>query len=552
MVERWWARLSDRLPALWHDGAHLLPVAIAVIYLIVLFGEFRYLVTATNWDSDSASSSVIAQTLGTQPHHPSVALGQFGWYVTLWFDLATKWLPGHRQIWQAAPYGVALAEFALISWASLRVGGRRAAAITAAVLICASPPVLANIFSPTLHVSTWFGVGVLVASLVFVIERGQSLKRPRVLAVVLVSGGVAGACAASDPLLWLVGIAPLLAATAAVGLRARGPTAQRLIAATGLTLGAAIIVAVAAEAIMRGQGFVVPTPSIRFAGIDEIRRNAVLVVQVVFSLGNGYFPAKPIDARGLLTVVCAVVALAGVTAPLVLLRRVLHTPPVPSAPGRRVVLLAFGSYWAAVVVLLIAALVFSNMPVDLAATKYAIPFVFAAAAAAPLLVEGSPRKQTILVAAVTAFAVANLISLVNRRVVEPAFGVRLHQTEIVHFLEREKLSVGYGGYWDASNFTWQSRLRFQVYPVWECVGQPTLCPFFFHSISTWYQPRPNRRTFLIVDPPSGWVTHPPASIFGPPSRVLRAGEVAVYVFPYDIASRFGPRVGPPLPPIPTS
>ncbi len=549
-VRTWQARASTLRSVPWRDRLHLLPLAIAVVYLIVLVGEFRYLVTATNWNSDSASSSVIAESLGAQPGRPSVALGQFGWYVTLWFDLATKWLPGHRQIWQAAPYAMALAGIALIAWSTLRVAGRRAAAVTSAALVCASPAVLANLFSPTLHTTTWFAVTVLVASMAFAVTREGAAKRSVLLAVALAAGAVAGACAASDQLLWLAGIAPLVVSTAAAALVARGPAAQRLLASTGVTVATAIVVAVVADTIMRGQGFTTMAPATRFAGIDEIGRNAVLLAKVVLHLGNGYFPAKPVDARGGLTAVCAVVAVAGLSAPLLLLRRVLGERATGTPQERGVPRLAFASYWAAVVVLLVVAFIFSTFPVDVSAARYVIPLVFAAAAVAPLLVEASWRKQTLLVAAVTAFATANLISLATRDVATPATGVRLNQDKIVRFLEREKLTVGYAGYWNAASFTWQSRSRFQVYPVWECPGQPTLCPFFFHSVSTWYRPRANRRTFLLVDPPWGWVTRPPGPAFGRPTRVFRAGQVAIYVFAYDIASRFGPRVRPPPAPPP--
>jgi hypothetical protein len=544
-VRDWRARAGALRSFPWRDRSHLLPVAIAVVYLIVMVGELRYLVTATNWNSDSASSSVIAESLGAQPGRPSVVLGQFGWYVTLWFDLATKWLPGHRQIWQAAPYAMALGGIALIAWSSLRVAGRRAAAITAAALVCGSPAVLANLFSPTLHTTTWFALSVLVASMVFAVTRDGAARLSFGLAVAFVAGAVAGACAASDPLLWLAGIAPLVASTAAGALVARGPAVRRLLASTGVTVAAAIVAAVVAGAIMRGQGFTVMAPATRFAGIDEIGRNAVLLAKVVLHLGNGYFPAKPINARGVLTVVCALIAVAGLAAPLLLLRRVLGERTRGTQPERGMTRLAFASYWAAVVVLLVVAFIFSTFPLDVSATRYVIPLVFAVAAAAPLLAEGSWRKQTLVVAAVTVFATANLISLANRDVTAPAIGVRLHQDEIVRFLERERLTVGYAGYWNAASFTWQSRFRFEVYPVWECPGQPTLCPFFFHSVSTWYRPRANHRTFLIVDPLWGWVTRPPAPAFGRPARVLRAGQVTVYVFGYDIASRFGPRVRPP-------
>src|SRR5436309_5083318 len=118
-------------------------VGLAAIYLVLVMVKFTHLVNATNWVSDSSASYVIAQTLGSAPSGRHVLLGQYGWYTTLWFFLVTKPLPLHRQIWEAAPYAFALLGTGLVSWASWRVAGRRAAALTAVALVCASPEVLA-------------------------------------------------------------------------------------------------------------------------------------------------------------------------------------------------------------------------------------------------------------------------------------------------------------------------------------------------------------------------------------------------------------------------
>jgi hypothetical protein len=139
------------------------------------------------------------------------------------------------------------------------------------------------------------------------------------------------------------------------------------------------------------------------------------------------------------------------------------------------------------------------------------------------------------------FALAGVVGLARDKVAPAALPVRLAQPQLLQFLEREHLKHGYAGYWEASSLTWQSKLKVNVYPVYECrrPAALTLCPFYFHHISTWYRPRRGTRTFLIVDPAQPFVAGPPDPAFGRPETVYRTGPLSVYVYPYDIARRFG-------------
>ena len=149
-----------------------------MVYLILLAHQLDAAITATNLDADAASGPVIGELFGAAPAHANVVLGEFGWYATLLFDLATKWLPGHRQIWEAAPYAMALTGAALAAWSVWQVAGRWAAGLTAVVLICASPATLRLELSTTQHAPAWFCLALLGAFVVWLERRADATRRP--------------------------------------------------------------------------------------------------------------------------------------------------------------------------------------------------------------------------------------------------------------------------------------------------------------------------------------------------------------------------------------
>ena len=153
---------------------------LGVIYLILLAHQLDAAIRATNLDADAASGPVIGELFGAAPAHANVVLGEFGWYATLLFDLATKWLPAHRQIWVATPYAMALAGAGLAAWSVWQVAGRWAAGLTAVLLVCASPATLRLDLSTTQHAPAWFCLALLGAFVVW-LERRADEVRPVVL-----------------------------------------------------------------------------------------------------------------------------------------------------------------------------------------------------------------------------------------------------------------------------------------------------------------------------------------------------------------------------------
>ena len=70
-----------------------------------------------------------------------------------------------------------------------------------------------------------------------------------------------------------------------------------------------------------------------------------------------------------------------------------------------------------------------------------------------------------------------------------------------------------------------------------CPAPHGLCRYPWHYISSWYAPRANVRTFLIVD--SRYGPSDPGATLGGTDEVVTFGEYRIYVYSYDIASNLG-------------
>jgi hypothetical protein len=343
---------SADLRALGRRATVWVPLALMAAYLVLVAIEFHQFVDATNWFSDSSASYVIAQTLGSAPSGRHVVLGQFGWYTTLWFFLVTKGLPLHRQIWEAVPYIVALLGAGLVSWASWRAIGRRAALLTLVVLVCASPDVLVILLSPTLHTSTYFTVSLLAAYLVLLATVPRARRGPYAVAGAVGVGLMTGANAASDSLAWIAAVGPfVLAGVGLWGLR-RTAAARQVALAVLATSAVTAIAGAVASAVMRADGFSTKPPRAVFASFEQTVNNVKLLVQVVLKMGGGSIFEQRVGGHGLLTLACAAIALIGVAIPFVLLWRLVREPATAepdAALGRP----AFVLFWGLCAVLVV-------------------------------------------------------------------------------------------------------------------------------------------------------------------------------------------------------
>jgi hypothetical protein len=515
-------------------------VPFAVVYLVLLAVQFGDVITTTNMDADAVSAPVIGQLFGSAPAHASVVLGEFGWYATLLFELATKWLPLHRQIWEAAPYAMALAGAGLAAWSVGQVAGRWAASITAVLLICAAPATLHLLLSMTQHAPDWFCLALLAAFLMLLERRAVTLRWTLLAPSVLVVGAIVGVNAASDPLVLISGLVPFGLALIAGYVFARGPDSARALKIGLATLAVVALCWVITDVVMAALN-VAPESGLAttaLASAAKLGTNFRLWWQSIAVLGNGDFFGAHLSFASGLAIVCAALSIGAVA----LLPRV-GWRELSSAAGARVPAVAparfvFMVFWCSSAVLLSVAFVLSATPVDIHADRYLVGLVYAAAAVIPVLAAGRLRSQAVVLAGACVFALGGVISMGEGKVTRntEGFPSPVVANQIARIAAANHLKIGYAGYWESAPITWATKVRLQVNPVSICDQNAHLCRFDLHVISSWYTPRSGIRSFLLTDPSLSNVSAPTPDL-GAPTATYHVGRITMYVYPYDLASK---------------
>jgi hypothetical protein len=120
----------------------LLPVGAGAVYLVVLGARLHGLVTAMHWISGSSGCFTLAQAVADGHARGDVVLTTYGLYVPLWFGLATRHLPFHRELWEIAPYLAYIAAAAIVAWSVSWVSSARSAMLAVVIMVAASPGTL--------------------------------------------------------------------------------------------------------------------------------------------------------------------------------------------------------------------------------------------------------------------------------------------------------------------------------------------------------------------------------------------------------------------------
>jgi hypothetical protein len=521
------------------------PLLIAAVYLVTLAVQFNRLLASTYLGADVASAPVIGELFGHGPGHPQVLLGHLGWYSTLLFELGTRWLPLHRQIWEAAPYAMALVSAALVGWGAWRVAGRWAGAIAASIVVCAGPSMLTLLLALNDHASTWFVLAVLGAFVVVLEQRADTLAGVWLAALAIAVGVLIGANAASDVLLSIAGVAPLLLAGGCTwGFHPNARTARAaafalLSAAVALASGLLVHAWVHHENVLAASDVKTRV----FVGADAVGTNFKLWWQSLAVLGNGDFFGQTLSFSSVLAFACAALSIAAVLLAVRTTRgefvQALAARRERSAQRKQSVRLAWCVFWGSSLVALSAAFIFSGIPEDLGSSRYLVGAIYAAAALVPLLASRGTAARVAVTAGATLYAFTGWLALAQHRLIDaaPASPSYNLASAVEGFARREHLSVGYAGYWDAAPVTWATHMRAKVYPVDDCAGNQHLCGFELHFISNWYTPAPTMKTFLLSDPAYPAEPSAPTPDLGTPVAVHQIGAVTMYVYPYNIASR---------------
>jgi hypothetical protein len=526
-----------------------LPLLIAAVYLARLAETFQERLTAVGGSSDAIFPLVITATMDEVPD-ADINMGTFGHYMTLAYARATEWLPFYREVWEIIPPLLWIASLALVVWAASRAAGKRAAILTGVLGFCVSPFLLFMLFSSTYHTWTIYSPAIAVALVVFLTM--QTAMSARVWIVAVAATFVLGGALAEDRLVLLGTILPLLAAGA--GLAIRHPTRQgRMVAlvAGGVAVGA-LAVAAGVTQIMEASGFVTDPRTEGWIQADLFFSQVAAFLEETLWMFSAHFFGEPLSTESSLSFAVALGVGVALIAPFIVLRRRLDTPRTSDTPlelGRS----AYIFFWAATMAIVPLGAVVSDQNVAGGGARYVLPVVFAAAATVPLLAR-SVAARYLVIAGVSIYALVGVLHIDERGQHIPGFDtvndlegtagrVAIQANELISIADREQAHVGYAGYWEAASSTWSSKLRVKVFPVEHFCenGDGVPCPISFNKHDGWYVPRPGIRSFLIGPRPDEADSYEAPAGLGPPISTHRLSNgTMLYVYPYDIASRFPP------------
>jgi hypothetical protein len=485
-----------------------LPALAGAAYVATVVALGSRLVQDNDWDTDVSGPLALAERLrGSGPVH----IPHYGEWTTFWWLLATRALPWHETLWEASGYALAVASAGLLAWATGRVAGRWAGITAGAAALVVGPFALRALLSLSSHITNPIGAVALAAALVL-------LTRTRSWLVVIAAGLIAGTNAASDPLLWIAGIVPFALASA---LLARTTRRKDVALRAGATLGVAMAAAIATTLVMRALDFHVTGLDLGSAHLHDLPHNVAHLGRMIALLGGanyalpGPYPQEP------LRLIVAVLALAGVAAPIIAALKLRAADPV---------LRAYALYWAAAVSLLCLVFVVTPNAAALGpkSVNYLLTLAPAAGAGVALLAMHARRAQLAVALAVATVGAVNMAGIVHGRAGGlPA--LENYGQPIRQLLERTGVKRGYAGYWDAQNLSWQTDMHLLVSPVVNC-GEK-LCPYRFFTIHSWYVEE-GGPTFLLVDPTNNVIHAPP---FARAASTHRFGPLTLYLFDYDIA-----------------
>ncbi len=529
-----------------HTLVWLVPMAIAAAYLIVFVVQFPRNVTELAWNSDYSSGFTLPETLVRTGPGPHLLMGSAAAWVPLWFGLLTARLPLHRPLWEAMPTLLFLATAVTVGWSVSRVADRWAAILATLIGVVASPLALVFFMAPVAH-NTLYPCTALVGAYLVWIAGAGARRRSSVIAVPVLMGFVVGPCVASDSLLVATAVLPLGLVALLAG--ARRERRSRMVGLSALvTIVTAVPIAELTSSIMRSLGYLKEATPAKIAPLSELPERARQLFDGLKSLFNGYLgPARPGTLHAPLGIASDVVMSAALLALLVLgvatiarlistgLRKGATEEPVQLARSVHIAYWTIsaattcGAFWLAA----------ETRGGSVLHESYYGTVIFSVAAVIPLLLSTGGAARWLLPAGASIFFAASLAGLTSNYLNVAAW-IAGYAPTITRIAQQDHVTAGYGGYGEASSLTWNTHGRVVVRPVMECQGVEgtTICPFYLVAPSSWYVPE-RRDTFLLVDSEEPWLSSLPSGL-GKPVASYAFGEMRMYIYPYDIASRLGP------------
>ena len=515
------------------------PLVGGAAYGTVMAVNLRAIVFQLYWNSDLVSPVVLAESWAALPVPKTMALSAQPTLTTIGAMVLTSSLPGHRTVWALATYALVLAGVALLAATSWRLAGRWAGLMTLTIAGCVAAPLMQVVVPPANHSVTLFNTIVLAALTAFVYRRDRLPSSALLLACAVLIGIITGMNAASDGLLVVTGVLPLVIVALTMLALHPGRRSLSLAGLAAITAVVAVVSDVAFGRLMRVAGFLVPPgDAATLASAGSVGRNVRLLGRVLLQIANADFLHEQgglLRGTEFVLVVGAIIGLAVVGfRPLVMWRAARG-----SDAGERGGEVAYTIFWAVAVGTMMAAFVLSNVPAGLSAVRYTATIFVGVAGTVPLWARHRRARQLGVAAGGVLFCVTSAI-LLDRAVAQQQFRPThtLDMPQVIAFLEQRGLSYGYSTYWDANAVTWKSDGQVTIRAAAEVPGGVTR--FTPNSIDAWYAGDRPGPSFLLVDPDQEFMNGPPSESLGRPSEVDRVGRFVIYVYPDDVARRFRP------------
>ena len=342
----------------------------------------------------------------------------------------------------------------------------------------------------------------------------------------------------SDMLAIFVGVVPLgiVCGSRLIARRSlKGRDATLLLAAVLAVPSAAVL----AWAVHGLGGFATLPLQGELVRIQDLPRNLTLTTKGTLLVFGVEFFAQPLSAATLATVV----RLAGLVFVAAIWWRTVRSFRADERGDVVTQTLAAG------VAVNAAAYLFSNQPADLESSRYLVPLlVFGAVLAGRSGADWLWRGHLRVPAFVGALAYAAVLAYAGSLAISPRPPVEAKEEVAVgHFLERQHLTYGVSGYWDASSVTVATEGRVRVRAI--NVNSGTACPFRWEAADAWYDPSVpgNDARFVLRDTSDvSWPDYESTeAAFGPPSREYRVGRYEVRVWDRNLLNDLnsGPRAG---------
>ncbi|WP_249010199.1 hypothetical protein [Conexibacter sp. DBS9H8] len=532
-------------------------LGVGVLYGILLVVHLHEILAVTYANSDVAIVPVVAHRIDVGAPLGSVVIGNRPLYEEILGATVVGWLPDHRELWRLIPVAWLALDLALLGWAAAVGFGRRSALLLVVAVACLGQMGRQYFFSWDFHDLPQLHAILLMAALVYAARRDAPWREPRLVLGAIGLGLLSALPEASDPLFLISGLAPFLGAAVILAIARPGRASAELLGLAAAVCGLALLGAHFLTVVMAAHGFVHSPFPLTLTPMNELGHDAGLVLQGLTNIAGGDFLGIAPDGHGLLTLVRGGLILAGLVAAL--LTVLAHTVALLRGRGPRAApALAYLAFWALALLLGLGAYLLSNVAVDYLSGRYLLAPYLAIPA---LLVTAAPDRAALrrraLSVGVGAFAAAGALALPATAGALPGLAPGPSAARrLAAYAAREHVQIGFGSYWTSVALTWETRFRLSLGAVGPCpVGTATgLCPWGI-ALSAWYRPRSQVRSLLIVDPtvpntggisPAGtsWMTSLTATDLGPPLTHARIAGMEVYVYGYDIASRFPPAPTP--------